>query len=1089
MALEPTSFKDLVEQFVRGSIRRPIDTLGTRRHDVTFTDVQEAAAGVFLLYPVAPFYIAYLASQRVLELIVAEEEVILELLELFLATGRTATPIKDLSPLNNITSALFELERAISNRTQTFPNIEDVSAFKRFDSNVDRFLEAYGRNVKDGSSLVDTPQGARSKIPQLVKNLQEIHEELIRKITLIRKSSGNFAEVNLASISASGVISRSRQVIQQRTSSLVRSSEVGRLEQNLDTVKELLASRALVRRYGSLSRPQSTFAGDITGTPFSDATHPAELAGIQADRFFHITRDGFNVLDFFLDQAVSPKFAGGGVTTFRNGIYEIRFSYVPGGFSAAGVGVGDIVYFVSGQNVNTRWVVASAVDDEIEAVGVVEPFEETGAFIEIWRAPDESISVMNTIPVSIDGLATEPMVFDRSDSSGRPDNWIFRVNVTGVVAEIYTNLTPNSSVEVSWGGDIHVGQLCSSLNTQLAPLITPDVAKFEPYFAPPGFDGEMVITFLGGSTYRATIASGDLDSVGVQSTLWYVKIVTGPDKGKFFKITAVDGTSPVTYVDFDSITGGLDITNSQRVQIGRNPRVKFFYPDQYAAVATPKYLRLESGYERSAAFTLGMAEGRIIQGQGVKGGPIAEDVNAKGSRVSASSVFVPDLTTFVRSVPLNPTQVVLYKIRGSGSVAQSGPNLVLTVSDIDLSQAEVGDYLVYRNGSTPDTTHTVIATTETTITTSGTPISPQSSIDFEVGDVLTPPGYAYLTITIPDGPNAGEYDVTGKGNTVLDFFISPQIPVRQDTGQPVISTGAVGKRYAKFFSRSEEVSASVIAHGSAGTEFFTTVPTPIATGSTPYIQLSAVPTGLQVGDILEYYESDYKTPSETRTLLGVDFTNKLLTVDPSTPTTRTYNISQTLSPPFALLRVAQVLNTTALENNLQAWLDLTTNGGLYFTDLARFVNPLIVNENPTAVQVADARNKLIELYGVLSIAGEELTGGSGDNNLEAYLDAFVVEPQGPVDTLLASFREKGADRAVDILLEANFTGFFGLDVDGSSYAGEMLKGIRDIARDDLPIRKVDRLETQQSVQISSAESEDFEFSGSDTEGSTGIPTG
>jgi hypothetical protein len=86
-----------------------------------------------------------------------------------------------------------------------------------------------------------------------------------------------------------------------------------------------------------------------------------------------------------------------------------------------------------------------------------------------------------------------------------------------------------------------------------------------------------------------------------------------------------------------------------------------------------------------------------------------------------------------------------------------------------------------------------------------------------------------------------------------------------------------------------------------------------------------------------------------------------------------------------------------------------------------------------------------------------------------------------VDTLIQGFLEKGADRAVDILLSANFSGFFGLSADSSSYAGNMLQTLRSMAREDLPINKFNRKESVQGKLLSSAASDDFEFSSSDIE--------
>jgi len=103
-----------------------------------------------------------------------------------------------------------------------------------------------------------------------------------------------------------------------------------------------------------------------------------------------------------------------------------------------------------------------------------------------------------------------------------------------------------------------------------------------------------------------------------------------------------------------------------------------------------------------------------------------------------------------------------------------------------------------------------------------------------------------------------------------------------------------------------------------------------------------------------------------------------------------------------------------------------------------------------------------------------------------------------VDTLIDTFTEKGADRAVNLLLEAQFSTFFGLDIDELSYSGTLQKAIRETEREDLPVRKTKRLNENAALDtlLASYEEPDFEFDKSDVEqfedvdipvGSQGVP--
>ena len=67
-----------------------------------------------------------------------------------------------------------------------------------------------------------------------------------------------------------------------------------------------------------------------------------------------------------------------------------------------------------------------------------------------------------------------------------------------------------------------------------------------------------------------------------------------------------------------------------------------------------------------------------------------------------------------------------------------------------------------------------------------------------------------------------------------------------------------------------------------------------------------------------------------------------------------------------------------------------------------------------------------------------------------------MEPVEAVDTLLRSFRENGADRAIDLLLDCRFAEFFGLKEAEASYAGELAERMRELAREDLPVSKYGR---------------------------------
>lgn len=1079
MALNNKDFQDLVENFVRGSIRRPQDTLGVRRTDISFSDVQESAAAVFLLNSKAAFYVLFLACQRLAELIDAEETIVNDIQRLVFATGRGVYPIKDLSPLNNITAALQELERAIGERTSAFKNIEDVPAFKRFDENIQRFIESAGRNVKEAGELIETPQEARAKLPLLLRQLKESHAEIVRKVVLIRDGMTDYGAVNLPSIAAAGVISRSRQVLSERADSLAVSNETERLNQNKDTVLELLASRAVVRQYGSLRIPSTVFEGNFVADPFSDGEHPGSPPTTIAQNIGYTLVDGRNVLDFWVDRDVVVKYEDTVTSVAGEGIYGAVFSQGGGGFTGAGVSIGDIVYAVTGLNFRTRWVVTSFTDTELHCNGVVEALPDTAVFIRVMPAADESVQLLNCQQVKMDGLAAEPLVFYRDAGAGAsPDN--YRLSVNGTMYETHNFSGVRT---VSWSS-YPMGEFIEDLNAQLP---VGEGYQFEPYFTPAGFDGEVSLSFVSGTTYRATVIFSDLDSVGIQATGWYLRVMTGPDKDKLWRITAV-GVSPTLYVNFDVPSGAPTLQNV-RVQIGRRPKVRINYPNQFAAVSNELSIYLGTDYSGSGAFTFGMTDGRQVTGKGLRPQIVTDDISSKSTKVRGGihELEVGGGTSLGRSNPLQPTVITAYKVRGLGDVQAVGPDITVT-TDVDLTPEFA--FVILRDASVVNAVFSVTSLFPGGFTATGAdPVNTQDGVTFEGADLDVPYNDPDVTVHI-DGPvaNSGTYAVLS-WNSVADMVVTPLLPQRQDLEkQPVFFGLSLTKDFLTVQSRSTGLEASVVVNGSAGVEIFSSVPTARNRGTTTWLKFNALPSALQVGDSFEYHETDYKTPTFERKIVSIDLTNKLVELDGPVAANVSYNVSSSSPVPFALLRVAQAVSTEELETRLDGWLARQENKNSYFTDLNRYLNPVLINQNPTVVQVADAEARIIDLYKYLNAAGTEGTSVDVSETLDVILSDYVVEVAPAVETLLHTYREKGADRALDLLLEANFSGFFGVDVDESSYAGDMLKKLRGLAREDLPVRKTERLETQQGRMLAQTDDEDFEYSGSDTQ-SGGVPKG
>jgi hypothetical protein len=193
----------------------------------------------------------------------------------------------------------------------------------------------------------------------------------------------------------------------------------------------------------------------------------------------------------------------------------------------------------------------------------------------------------------------------------------------------------------------------------------------------------------------------------------------------------------------------------------------------------------------------------------------------------------------------------------------------------------------------------------------------------------------------------------------------------------------------------------------------------------------------------------------------------LITVDPELATDLSVYTFGVSTVPFARIRKLRHNNWSALYDGLDGFNAWAAEQQLYLQELQRLVNPLM-RGNPTLSQVGQARQTLEELE-------LELT------DLDSLLGAYEATQVPQVDALISSFTEKGADRAVDLLLDCRFNEFFALSLAGTSYSGQAMEAMRDMQMNDLPVRKVGRGDLYAEGLVGSYEEPDAEFDRSDIE--------
>jgi len=315
-----------VQKVAQTTVRRNVDSLGVRRVDQTFSDVQEAALGIFLLYQLAPFYVISIGVQRLLEELTIHVQNVLALEQAILNTGRRVLPVTNITPLANANAALFELQSAVAARSSAFSSIEKTPAFQRFSSNLDTFLSQNGPSIKQGGTVVQTPKEAKATILSLLPTVLSAQTDIQAKAAYLQNALNDYAAVNLPAVAAQGIVSRTNQTVAAIVASLTPMTPTDRLETLRLNILDLLTSRAALREMGSFKTPAPIFLVDGSAPAFADAAHPAVPAIVKADIFAPYGIVGSSTLDVAVDggapvginlrNSVLASFSGGGLENF-----------------------------------------------------------------------------------------------------------------------------------------------------------------------------------------------------------------------------------------------------------------------------------------------------------------------------------------------------------------------------------------------------------------------------------------------------------------------------------------------------------------------------------------------------------------------------------------------------------------------------------------------------------------------------------------------------------------------------------------------------------------------------------------------------
>lgn len=967
--------ESVIERLVRATIRRPYDTLGVRRTDVTFTDIQEAAAGVFLLYQRTPFYFAFLASSRLREEVAAASETALSLIGNIEVLKRRVLPVKDVSALANARAALFELESAV-NASGPPRDVTRVPAFVRFNANVDRFLGAVGSNIKDKGAIVPTPNEARKSIPEQIEQLKASMENIVARVSFIANALSDYADVNLPQLLSKGIITRARQVLSARVDQLEKMSEEDRLEVLRETVLEVLGTRAVVRKFGQFSPPQNVANLTGTGTPFSDAERPANEA-------------------FFDSEKLGP--------------YAL----------------------VAGNDAST-------------STNVLRLYADGAAS---FPAPATTEFFLPLSPVAkVEG--TQPGPFNIV--AGLNDELVIEVNGAPVTVSL-TAGAARTPAQVA--ADITAGLVATNF-------------QGEAYFFPLMFDGEVVAS---GNDISLAYGSFPPNSVNVGDE---VDFYFGPDAPTTRTVTAVSPSlsNPQTI----TVDGAVLTSGNARVRYGApTRRVRIVAINKTLAVANKHTLKLNptTDIHRNAGIELGMYGSLLGRSLPTDAEVVANYVSANSTRFRAETRFVASFTGALRTITTDIFGIVFYDHRGTASWGAGQLGLAVTLTTAP-SSSLVGKTLCLREGNEPDVVGLVVTHVGTALTVDfASPVTSASGL-VEVGPTtgISPD----MVVNVAGGQNDGRYFIDTVHATIpFQFKLRAPVPLyRNGFNESLFMTGTIGQEGLRFFSKAVSLASEVEIYDPL-TVFMNAIGPTSATGTTKYFKLPSKPNDLETGDFLEFHTASAEVPDYDRSITRL-FTDTVVELGVAISSIGSWPFGVTTLP-FARLRTDKVISFEEFSEALEAWLEKKdTDTRAYFIDLARFIQPLLVNENPTASDVGSAENRVRDLLKILTITGATSGFAPVAEALESILASYEAPFVPEADALVRAFKEKGADRAVDILLNCRFTSFFGLDQEETSYSGAFQKTLRQVAATDLPVRKVNRLEANISPLRSSVESVDFE---------------
>lgn len=1011
-----------VQQLIKTSISRSYGALGNRQIGQTFNDFQEQTIAVVTLTPNAPYYVVELGTERVVTNIADVSDTIEHLDAAIQALGRAQTPVGSIASLANAKVAATALSLAAGSRTKALADVQSAPAFMRLSANIQQFLTDYSTpNITQNGQLIGSAEEGRAAIPGLVRDLKTGLQLLLTKIQNLSNSMDDYGALNLPALLSSGVVQRAAVVIGQMTTLMSQLTPETRVAQIRTVTLNLLAARTVIRNFGSLSSPVQFVGIEGTGGVWADPLHPAVPAHLVAD--------------------------------------------LPGAYAAR--------------------VDSAATTNQLDFL------------IETFRT---KVSMSGSFEAVLTGAVAEPFVITAATND--------QLELTFINAGIKTVVVVGLTA-----GTRTAAQVCADINGALGV----DNAEAVAQIVPLKFQGAVDI----GGTDPAAITFTNLNpfsdwaAIGIKNGD-KIQVLGGANLGQIYQINSSGVTALV--LTCTRLTGaGTVVQANQLIEVGGpDLAIQLKLTDVTAAQAIPGrwYMAVTAGSDqtdtvkRASAANLGFSPGGRATSRPLDAKTMASSINAATTtvladrpRLSCSVVTRPiqlggsDATGLLaRSEPSAPSTLVIYRVRARGPISTGGTAAVMTIMGAGAAGVVVGDIVSVRSSSVGSNVNVtgvvtgiagdVVSATMTSALTIDTNALLEVAVDFSAL------GYDVVA-TLTGSANAGDYTVQGGLDNSLGLTLSASLPAFQDIGgSPVFMSCQLSRQYLAFDSTDLTLASTMQVddgsptNPSSGAALLFAIRPATSVGQTQWFRLPARPDEqIEVGDVLELFVSAIDTPTFTRTITSYDSAALILELDqPLDCTLATFNFSIGAPTPFARIRKTRHDTFDTFATSARQWLASVPLQTSWLTELDRRVTIALADPSPTTVQ--NLRFYLVELYATLTVAGAAANNMSQNATIESIVESYTAPVISEIDTLVESLHAQGADRALDILLDGRFSDYFGLDVDGMSYAGAVLSATKQVMQNDLQVRSVRRKE-QADGQVTMAQYQDpdYEFDQSDIDNS------